>query len=327
MMEGLFKKNKKFVLPETVRTALSMNCVSSMERYAKDEDGDTPVLQSVSLEVPARSIFGVTGEDRFALQLIAEIAGTLKPHEKGRCILMETGMMRKKRRILPHVFYVNDQDVLYDHMQVLTYLMFISEHAGDKHEVIQERWLELLLDTGSYRMALTRIAHLTRDERMLVSLHAACASKARIVMADLSMTGIPRERHAEFTRLFARMSKEGKTVFLVCPDEGFVGRCCTHAALLADGCILVSGEIKALCEKYDRRLVTIFSVEARKAADLIAEAFPELGIVQGPGKLKLYGSGNPLIIMEHLAARGIRTEGMITGEKTLEEALLEARRT
>ncbi len=319
-------KHKKFVLPTVVQTALSMNCVSSLEHYAWEDGLPTPVLRSISLGVPAQSIFGVSGEDRFALELIAEIAGTLKSHENGRCILMETGMMRKKRRILPHVFYINDQDVLYDHMQVLTYLMFISERAGKRHELVQESWLELMLDTGSYRMALTRIGALTQDERALVSLFAAHASDARIVIADFSHIRVPRERHAEFARLFSHMVKRDKTVFLVSPDEGFIGRCCTHAALLVDGSIRVSGDVKGLCEKYDHRLATIFSSQSPKVAQAVREAYPELCVAESAGKVKLYGEGEPLEIMGHLAKLGIRTEGMITGDKTLEEAFLEARK-
>lgn len=319
-------KRKKFVLPATVRTALSMNCVSSIEHYAGEDRLDEPVLRSVSLEVPAHSVYGVAGEDRFALELIAEIAGTLKPHENGRCVLMETGMMRKKRRILPHVFYVNSQDVLYEHMNVLTYLMFISDRSGKRHELVQESWLELMLDTGSYRMALTLIGALTSDERVLVKLLAAYASGARIVIADLSQIEIPRERHQEFARLFTRMCKDDKTVFLVSPDESFIGRCCTHAALLAGGCIRVSGDVKGLCETYDHRLATIYSVQSPKAAQAIRAAFPELRVAESLGKLKLYGEGDPLFIMGHLSKLGIRTEGLVTGDKTLEEAFLEARR-
>lgn len=327
MERARINKRKKFVLPTVVQTAISMNCVSSLEHYAREDGERTPVLRSVSLEVPAQSVYGVAGKDRFALELIAEIAGTLKPHENGRCVLMETGMMRKKRRILPHVFYINDQDVLYDHMQVLTYLMFISERAGRRHEIVQESWLELMLDTGSYRMALTRIGALTQDERALVSLLAAHASSARIVIADFSRIAIPRERHAEFARLFARLSKQDKTVFLVSPDEGFIGRCCTHAALLLDGCIRVCGDIKGLCERYDRRLATIYSSQSPKAAQAVREAFPALGVAESVGKVKLYGEGDPLAIMGHLAARGVRTEGIVTGDKTLEEAFLEARKS
>ncbi len=322
------RQNKAYAIRDDVKIAIAMNGVSSMERYVAPDGASEQVLKSVTLSVPVGSVFGLTGEDRFALQLTSEIAGSLKPHEGGRCVLMELGMMRKKRRILPHLFYVNDQDVLYDHMQVLTYLMFACEERSGTGAKKQEKWLELMLETGSWRMALTYIGDLTPDERALVSLLAASETNARLVVADLSALDIGRERFGEYARLFSHMTKAGKTVFVANSGEAFTGRCCTHAALLENGRVRIADTVARLCQAYDHRLLTLYTPEVEKASALIALQFPQLRQSAERGRLKLYTTDDVdhVAVMNAVSKGGVRYEGVILGEKTLEEALMEVRR-
>jgi len=127
-------KQRNFVPTGDEKTAVLMENVSSMELFAQPEGHYLKVLYDLSLTVPVGVCHGITGDEPFELQLVTEIMANVKPHEKGRCSLLEIGMMREKRRILPHVYYINDQRVLFEHMHVLGYLMFASEQAPGKPE-------------------------------------------------------------------------------------------------------------------------------------------------------------------------------------------------
>ena len=162
-----------------------MENVSSMELFHRTDNTYLKALYDVNLTIPVGECHGIVGINSFELELLAEIIGNVKPHESGRCSLLEIGMMRQKRRILPHVYYINDQRVLYDHMHVLGYLMFASEHAPGKPEAKQAQWLKLLLKTGLYPFALTYIRSLNPAEYALVSALLAYASAAKLVVMDL----------------------------------------------------------------------------------------------------------------------------------------------
>ena len=47
----------------------------------------------------------------------------IRPYDRGKCVLIERGMMRSKRVILRHVFYIGSSEMLYNNMNVLEFLM------------------------------------------------------------------------------------------------------------------------------------------------------------------------------------------------------------
>jgi ABC-2 type transport system ATP-binding protein len=256
--------------------AVLMDNVSSMELFAQPDGRYLKVLYDLSLTVPVGVCHGITGEGAFELQLISEIIANVKPHEKGQCSLMEIGMMRQKRRILPHVYYINDQKVLFDHMHVLGYLMFASEHAPGKPEHKQRDWLKLLLRTGLYPFALTYIRSLTPAEYVLVSALIAYGSKAHLVVMDLSRIDVPETLIGPFSALMQELLGAGKTVVLASRSRELVQRACSGASFLIDGTIVTTGSVYSLSTTYDRRVLQIATPERKAAEAALHQTYPAL---------------------------------------------------
>ena len=258
------------------KTAVLMDNVSSMELFAQPDGRYLKVLYDLSLTIPVGRRHGITGDGAFELQLISEIIGNVKPHEKGSCSLMEIGMMRQKRRILPHVYYINDQRVLFEHMHVLGYLMFASEHAPGNPEVKQRDWLKLLLRTGLYPFALTYIRSLNPAEYAIVSSLVAYASQARLVVMDFSRIDVPETLIDPLSALLEECTAAGKTVVLASRQRELVQRACTDASFLVDGTIVAGGSVHALCAAYDRRVLRIDTPLPDEGGDALIKAFPFL---------------------------------------------------
>jgi hypothetical protein len=122
--------------------------------------------------------WGVTCDEPFCLELRMEIMGNVKPYEDGRCSLAQMGMGRLKRRVLDHLYYVNDQKLMYPHMHVLSWLMFASQKTGGTPALRQAEWLELLLDTGLYPVTLAYARFLTAAEQAAVAIRSPPKSRA-----------------------------------------------------------------------------------------------------------------------------------------------------
>ncbi|MEN6340535.1 MAG: hypothetical protein ABFD03_10445 [Clostridiaceae bacterium] len=327
------RKRRSFTPTGSERIAVTMENVSSMELFRQPDGSYLKVLYDVNLTIPVGECHGIVGINSFELELLAEIIGNVKPHEEGRCSLLEIGMMRQKRRILPHVYYINDQRVLYDHMHVLRYLMFASEHAPGKPEVKQAQWLRLLLRTGLYPFALTYIRSLNPAEYALVSALLAYASTAKLVVMDLSRIAIPETLIEPFSALTRELTTAGKTVVITNTSCELIQRACTHASFLMDGSIVQNGSVGSLCEAFDHQLLRITSDAPERALAVVQSAFPRVRAVRKSDEVVLYAQGQPAIActvsqvgaaLEHanVPIRSIRAPG-----PSLLEAFLEVRRT
>lgn len=324
-MEKAAKHNRRNFAPTGRETiAVKMENVSSMELFAQPDGRYLKVLYDLSLTVPVGMCHGITGEGIFELQLVSEIIGNVKPHEKGLCSLMEIGMMRQKRRILPHVYYINDQRVLFEHMHVLGYLMFASEHAPGKPAQKQANWLKLLLRTGLYPFTLTYINALTPAEYVIVSALLAYGSAARLVVMDLSRIDVPPSLIAPFSALMRELIHAGKTVVLANRSRELVQSACTSASFLADGTIVASDSVSALCERYDRRVLAVSTPQPDAAGAALLAAFPALHIATEPGGVSLvYDTALAPACSVSAAARALEAAGVPFSSIRLPEPSLE----
>ncbi|HRX58235.1 MAG TPA: hypothetical protein P5075_05620 [Eubacteriales bacterium] len=323
------RKRRSYTPTGGERVAVSMENVSSMELFRRPDGRYFKVLYDIGLTVPVGECHGIAGENRFELQLLAEIIGNVKPHESGRCSLMEIGMMRQKRRILPHVYYINDQKVLFEHMHVLGYLMFASEHAPGKPEVKQADWLKLLLKTGLYPFTLTYIRSLSAAEYALVCALLAYASKAVLVVMDFSAITVPQELMEPFAALMREMTAAGKTVVLTNASCELIQKACTHASFLVDGTIVKSGQIDALCKAYDKHVLSVATSAPERAVSALQAAFPRLRAERTEQGVSLYGEH---AVAVSAAAEALERANVAFGEiripaPSLAEAFREVKRT
>ncbi|HWQ97101.1 MAG TPA: hypothetical protein VN538_03255 [Clostridia bacterium] len=315
------------------KTAVLMDGVSSMELFALPDGRYLKVLYDLSLNIPAGACHGITGDGAFELQLTSEIIGNVKPHEKGQCSLLEIGMMRQKRRILPHVYYVNDQRVLFDHMHVLGYLMFASEQMEGKPDRKQQEWLRLLLRTGLYPFTLTYIRELSPAEYAIVSALVAYGTKSRLVVMDFSTIDVPEHLIKPFAALLQELRASGKTVVLASRSRALIQAACTSASFLIDGTIVLSGSVASLCASYDRRVLQIATRFPDAAASALLAAFPGLRTAAYESGVSLYadeGQINPCSISaasRALEQAKVGFSAVSLPEPSLEEAFQEVKRT
>lgn len=326
------KQRRSFEPTGQEKTAVLMDGVSSMELFAQPDGRYLKVLYDLSLNIPVGVCHGITGEGAFELQLVSEIIGNVKPHEKGQCSLLEIGMMRQKRRILPHVYYVNDQRVLFDHMHVLGYLMFASEHMEGKPDKKQRDWLRLLLRTGLYPFTLTYIRALSPAEYAIVSALVAYGTKSRLVVMDFSAIDVPEHLIKPFSALMREFVLSGKTVVLASRSRELVQSACSSASFLIDGTIEISDSVASLCAAYDQRILLVSTRFPDAAALALKAAFPALRVQTENYGVSLHETEGERTgytmsaISRALEAAQISFDSISVPEPSLEEAFQEVKR-
>lgn len=275
--------------PKNAERIVEMQGVSSLECYRLQDKSIRRVLEDVSLLVRRSETWGITCDEPFEMALLMEIMGNIKPYEGGRCSLNQMGMMRTKRRVLEHVFYINDQKLMYPHMNVLTWLMFASQRTGGTAAARQAEWLELLLALDLHHLTLTYARFLTAAEQAVVALMLTLRMpRIRLVLVDLSHMEVPAALYPAFSGIVERLQAQGKAVVLATAQRDLIQTCARHAAFLLDGKLERQGSVDELCERYDRRRLMVRTGEPRVLAGVLRDAFPGVRIIEREGEAWVY---------------------------------------
>jgi len=271
--------------PQKAERIVEMEGVSSLECYRFTDETLRRVLKDVSLLVRRSEVWGITCDEPFEMALLMEIMGNIKPYEAGRCSLSQMGMMQSKRRVLEHMFYINDQKLMYPHMDVLSWLMFASQHTGGTAAARQVEWLELLLALDLHDLTFTYSRFLTAAEQAVVALMLTLKMpRIQLVLIDLSHMEVPLTLYPAFSGITERLRAQGKAVVLASAQRDLIQQCAHHAAFLLDGKLERQGMVEELCARYDKRRLLVRAGEPERLARALSDAFPGARIVEREGE-------------------------------------------
>ncbi|EHQ89293.1 hypothetical protein [Desulfosporosinus youngiae] len=307
-----------------------MEGVSSAERFLLPKEISRRVLDEITLVVKRAEAWGITGKSLLELKLLLEIMANIRPYDKGKCVLVERGMMRRKRVILKHVFYIGNSDMLYNNMNVLEFLMFATAKYKMNKVLLQEEIFELIIDIGLGHLSLTPNHRLTKEEKAVITLIAAAYSNSLIIVFNLpeyQWDEVLVEAVAELCRF---IRERGKSIILATQNCGLIEKACSHTAIIKDGKLIYDGTVEDFRLKFDKVEVIIRDKSARLMAEKLVELLPayELGI-KGDSLLisnkGLQGS-DPGTIYKNILESGFTPDSMEINPKTVQNAYEELMR-
>jgi ABC-2 type transport system ATP-binding protein len=228
-----------------------MEHLTSGEYLLKEDTHQQRILQDVNLLMKRGEAWAVSGRTSIEVKLLLEIMANIRPYDTGRCVLAERGMMRRKRVILHHVFYIGSADMLYDTMNVLEYVMFAVRPIKKGGIFVQEELFEALIDLGLGHVSLTPIRLLTNEERAVVTLAVAGLSDSLLIVFNLPNDTFDEVLTGAIGKITARIRKDGKTLVIGTNSDRLAEAACTHAAYLADGQVIYQGTVEDLRHHYD----------------------------------------------------------------------------
>jgi ABC-2 type transport system ATP-binding protein len=235
--------------------------------------------------------------------------------------------MRRKRRILSHVFYISGGTTVPGNLNTLEYLMYVTARTRVPDRQRQASILEVLLASDLYPLTLVPMKYLSTAERAVICLLSAAMSGALLAVFSVEALAFP-PRLAQGVRHIAGMiEKRGGALLIGTNDCDFVQTACTHAAFLVNGQIRQSGAIETLLTTLDRRAFILTSNTPQQLAEAIRSSTRDLEAYVFDQEVHIYTRSGEAItqaaMMYILLNVGITVESVQTSRRTLRNAYRE----
>lgn len=307
-----------------------MENLSSGEFFERKGEEPRRVLNNISLLIKRGEVWGVKGTSLFEIKLLLEIMANITPYGSGRCVLVERGMMRHKRVILEHVFYIGSPDMVYNNMNVLEFLMFATAKA--KLEAVERQGLilELLVKVGLGHLSLSPIRLLNKEEKAVVALITAAYSDSVMIVFNLPDYEFDETMTGAIAAIAAFIREKGKTLIIASQNSVLIERACTHLAVIGKGDLLFSGPVEEFRHRYDKIAVIIRDKAVGAMQDKLAELLPGHEISLKGDRLFIAGAdeegSDPKMIYQKIAEAGLVPAQMQVNPKTVQYAYEELMR-
>jgi len=274
--------------------------------------GDTIAVDSVSLSVPAGTVFGLIGPNGAGkTSLVRCLTGTTE-YDGGVSLFGTTPETVERSRIglLPQSFSPPERLTV---RELLDYYADLYDEARDTDSVISEVGLGSAADTW--------YENLSGGQKRRACVGITLVNDPDVLFLDEPTTGIDPTGRRDLWRLIEDLAATGTTVFLTSHSMDEIERLSDQVAMLADGAVVATGTPSALVTEHggDSRLVV------RTEAD--AEPLTErpFRVESSAGRLTLHGVDAVDIddAVDALAAADIAYESFTWTEPTLEDVYLE----
>ncbi|NLI94085.1 MAG: hypothetical protein GX434_18370 [Peptococcaceae bacterium] len=310
-------------MPHIAEHVVFMENVSSGEHFLTSGGSPRRVLSNISLLMKRSEAWGITGTSLYEIKLLLEIMANIRPYDSGRCVLIEQGMPRRKRVILRHVFYIGNSQMIYNNMNVLEYLMFVTGKLQRNQVELQEEIFELLIGIGLGPISLSPNNLLTKEEKAVVALLAAVYSGSIIIVFNLPEYEFDPILSDAIAKLSNLIRKMGKTLILGTKSCLLIEKASTHSAVVAGGKVIYSGTVENFRYQYDHVIVKIRDKQALKIKESLTPLLPGYQLSIKNDTLMISGSperNDPELIYKKVLESGFIPELMEMNPKTVQNA-------
>ncbi len=301
-----------------------MEKLSSKEFFLEDGADPKPVLGEIDLSIQKGQVWGINGKSLFEIKLLLEIMANIKPYRDGKCVLVEQGMMRLKRIILPHIFYVGSPGMVYNNMNVLEFLMFATAKSRVDKVEQQEQIFESLINIGLKNISLTPLNMLSKEQKAVIILIVGAYSGSQLIVfnfPDYDFDDVLLGAMAKTARFIT--SKE-KTLVVGTKDSSLIEKACSHTAFLLDGRIFFQGTVKEFRLTYDKIMITIWDQKISEMAEALAAVLPQYQYDIRDKSLVVSNFGpeesNPKLVYEKVVEAGFAPEKVRINPKKVQNA-------
>ncbi len=199
----------------------------------------TPVLRKLNLEIAAGKVTGLFGPNGSGKStLLRCLTGALRP-QTGAVWCGDHRVDTLKPREVARRIAVVPQDT--PHGVPLTTREMVALGRFAVNDEAAAVITASLVRVGAAELAERPFDELSGGERQRVVIARALAQETTVLLLDEPTTHLDVARQLELYRLARAMSREGRTVLMVCHDLLLAPLFVDEAVLLRGGCLLASG--------------------------------------------------------------------------------------
>lgn len=279
----LWGKKKKTLLtkePGTFEHIIDLKEVYSFECFL-DEDGTArSVLAGINLNVRKGEIWALTGPSGYAIGLLLTIIGNITSYHTGEVLVTEKELPRRKRIILPDVFYIGTSEMLYEDMNVLEFISFATQKAKMLNHLnapaSQKAILDFLIAADLSYISLSRVAHLSQEERLLITLICAYYAGNSLVIINQARLSLNKRLSNSFAYILREMQKQEQTsIFTSKENYALIDDLATHIGVLYQGQMIYSGSTDAFRRQYDRVAFELTARHPHFVQEILVDLLPD----------------------------------------------------
>lgn len=259
-----------------------MQNVFSSEYYRLPEGAPVHVLKKIAFEAHRGESWSILGPSIFEIMLLTEIMAGARVYEKGACSLSGHGMMRRKRNVLDHTFYIGSTHMLFGNMKMLEYLMFITSKSRKNVLARQKEIIEKIEAAGLAHVMLTPIERLTPEETAVVTLFSATFCQSRLFILNLPRLQYDAKLVDAMARIAGMIRADSKALVLTTACFDLAQAVSTHVMLIGGGTVRYQGELDSLTGQYDHVLYLLRFEDAKAALPLLRQTFPQFSFRADP---------------------------------------------
>ena len=218
-------------------------------------------IEDVDLAVTEGDFFGFIGPNGAGKSTtIRTLLGLISP-TSGSAHVLGMDVAKQRTEILSEVGYLPSETNFYHGMRVSEILKLSAKlHRKDCKQEAATLCERLSLDTTR------KIEELSFGNRKKVGIVCALQHKPRLYILDEPTSGLDPLMQKEFYTILQERNEAGATVFLSSHVLSEVGRYCKRAAVIREGCLLVTDTVDRLSHTGIKR-VTLRGATAMPALE------------------------------------------------------------
>lgn len=248
------------------------------KKYGKFE-----AVNSLSLEVPAGSIYGFVGPNGAGKTTTMRMLTTLTRPTSGEAWVSGHSVIQEPRAVRRAIGYMPDEFGVYDDMRVWEYLDFFAAcydiPEGNRKKLIDD--LLELVDLAHRRDDM--VDKLSRGMKQRLSLARTLAHDPQVLILDEPASGLDPRARVEIRELLVELSRMGKTIFFSSHILADVSEICTHIGIIEGGKMVAQGsmaDMRAQLMPHREIMVTVRDNETAEKIVALVKSIKDVVNVQ-----------------------------------------------
>jgi ABC-type branched-subunit amino acid transport system ATPase component len=225
--------------------------------------GGVRAVDGVSFSVPRGSLTGLIGPNGAGKSsVLGMVAGAIRP-DRGRILLdgEDIAGLRPYEVARRGVIRTFQSASVFPHLTVLENLILgVAPWSGESIRAAffaRRSWKraesehvatarDILARLGLSAQSDTYASELSGGQKRLVEIGRAIMARPRLLLLDEPMAGVSRTLAGPIEELIANLRRDGMTVVLIEHELGLIDRLCSPVVVLAQGKVLMQGEMEEL---------------------------------------------------------------------------------
>lgn len=219
--------------------------------------------------------------------------------------------------------YLPEERGLYPKKVILEQLLYFAALRGVSARQAKKDALRLLDRLGMGEYANKKLDTLSKGNQQKIQLIATLICDPQIVILDEPFSGLDPVNAMLLEDLVKECIQQGKIVFFSSHQMNYVEEFCNEIAILNQGKIVLSGNIREIKRGYERNRLLISTRQAENvrqwASALPAELVTQVGEQEGDLLVTLADVGKKDAFLSALTAQGFDIDGFRVYEPSLND--------